>query len=694
MPSSNPRVLLSWEPDWLHVAPIRLSEKQVTLCSDHGLRPHDKAIADALSPRGFYDLYELVLQSGLLEEGFDLVCVYASSAGVNLPFNTHRFNCPTVLLAGDTHHLSSPLTNLVSYAKSEEFSHVVSLYCKQHLHWFSAAGLKKTAWLPLLSMSEIRPPRQLERARQVAFVGHVAYHSRRYELLQQVSRCGVRLCAKQMSMNDAAELYRNSVVSLNCSLNGDLNLRVLEIIASSGFLLTDHLSDLSGIGDILIEGKHYIAYKDNKDAIELIKYYLEHPSEAENIANNAHRVFIEELRPAFRAKDLINWVTNDEIEKRFSGISDPRYHISIESSELLSSRLRIYETVQELHRTHENVRVVLSDALPSVIRKDLEDLPKVSMYSVETNHNISAVRTADSTLLDDRSSGVSHRDYVNCSNSLTIFVANDQNDDKSTYTDIALELHSLGESDQPTDSLTSYNEKIVGCEEGGSTIRLITPCDFDTDYVLHEVFESKCYATPSFIKNIEVIVDLGANIGVSAAFFRLSYQNSKIYCVEPDPRAFHFLRLNSTRIGNCNLSRLAVGREPKSVHLSASQHSTVLSTLDECSSTSRQSPVSMGNAIEFMEINSISSIDILKIDTEGCETSILIALASMLNMIRVVHLEYHSEDDRRMIDSILYDTHSLWSGNIICRHRGTLCYIRKDCISGNEVIEALTGQSN
>jgi hypothetical protein len=64
----------------------------------------------------------------------------------------------------------------------------------------------------------------------------------------------------------------------------------------------------------------------------------------------------------------------------------------------------------------------------------------------------------------------------------------------------------------------------------------------------------------------------------------------------------------------------------------------------------------------------VLTIDLLNIDTEGAELPILAALASCLAGVRVAHLEFHGEADRRAIEALLAPTHLLWSGTI---ERGT-----------------------
>jgi len=60
-------------------------------------------------PEGDYDLYDFVQQSEqITNKEFDLVIVWTSSFDQSNPLNTRKFKCPTLLLAGDTHHWKLP----------------------------------------------------------------------------------------------------------------------------------------------------------------------------------------------------------------------------------------------------------------------------------------------------------------------------------------------------------------------------------------------------------------------------------------------------------------------------------------------------------------------------------------------------------------------------------------------------------
>lgn len=63
------------------------------------------------------------------------------------------------------------------------------------------------------------------------------------------------------------------------------------------------------------------------------------------------------------------------------------------------------------------------------------------------------------------------------------------------------------------------------------------------------------------------------------------------------------------------------------------------------------------NLHKFVKENKIDNIDILKIDTEGCEVPILKSISHFFPSIKLIYLEYHSKEDKKAIENLLGDTH-------------------------------------
>jgi hypothetical protein len=64
--------------------------------------------------------------------------------------------------------------------------------------------------------------------------------------------------------------------------------------------------------------------------------------------------------------------------------------------------------------------------------------------------------------------------------------------------------------------------------------------------MINEIFVKKNYMFNSD-NDAPVIIDCGANIGLSTIFFKQIYPKSKIFCFEPDPKIFVMLKHNLTQ---------------------------------------------------------------------------------------------------------------------------------------------------
>lgn len=85
------------------------------------------------------------------------------------------------------------------------------------------------------------------------------------------------------SEEELAQIYSSSKINLNINLQGksSINYRVFEVLASGGFLLTDEREDLEQYFEI---SKHFETYKDTKDLIDKIDFYLKNINIAQKIA--------------------------------------------------------------------------------------------------------------------------------------------------------------------------------------------------------------------------------------------------------------------------------------------------------------------------------------------------------------------------------------------------------------------------
>ena len=309
----KPSILVSWYTDPRSIPPFVLSPGQVTIGPK--VRPDQPQLMFAArTPIGVYDL-KVALESQGLATRYDLIVVYADASHTNFPLNLGAFDCPKVLVVGDTHHLDSPLRRMVEYASDARFDFVVSIYNRQHLRWFSAAGFARVAWFPGLSVRHVPWPFSPNRKRQVGFVGQASTrHMRRSRLIDLLRSSGLPLAVVTGTREVSAQVYAESIACFNASLNGDLNLRVFEVLSAGGCLLTDRLAPEAGLDLLLEEDTHYFAYDTPEELIDKAQYLLRHPDRALAVARAGNEVFVDSMLPGTRAANLLAWVFEDRLD--------------------------------------------------------------------------------------------------------------------------------------------------------------------------------------------------------------------------------------------------------------------------------------------------------------------------------------------------------------------------------------------
>ncbi len=297
------------------------------------------------------------------EQQPDLVVVKADATGRNFPRNLSAVSGPKVLLVGDTHHMGQPLQSLIRYAREEPFDFVIFDHTRHHARFFAEAGLRNLHWLPALDYGF--EPRELRSApsRPLTFVGQVGrFHPYRRWVLQQVQAAQLPLQTLRGPLAETANIYADSQVTLNISLNGDLNLRVFEALAAGGFLLTDELGEDSGLSRLFEAGRHLDTWRTPGELIEKIRHYLAHPAEAQKIRRQGQAELLRVHHPDVKLREFYALIDG--------GAPNPRYDLRQEAwwprssavAPALPRRLAAYEALQEMHRTGSRVTVFAADA--------------------------------------------------------------------------------------------------------------------------------------------------------------------------------------------------------------------------------------------------------------------------------------------------------------------------------------------
>lgn len=103
---------------------------------------------------------------------------------------------------------------------------------------------------------------------------------------------------------ELAKIYNSSKINLNITEQGksSLNYRVFEVLASSGFLISDEREDLKKYFTV---SKHLESYRDIADLIDKIDFYMKNLNIAQKIAQLGHAKCVERHNFSARAKSIL-----------------------------------------------------------------------------------------------------------------------------------------------------------------------------------------------------------------------------------------------------------------------------------------------------------------------------------------------------------------------------------------------------
>jgi FkbM family methyltransferase len=177
----------------------------------------------------------------------------------------------------------------------------------------------------------------------------------------------------------------------------------------------------------------------------------------------------------------------------------------------------------------------------------------------------------------------------------------------------------------------------------------------------------------------DTIVDVGAHVGAATRHFHAAYPNARILAFEPNLSSFAMLERNTLMCGGVELVNAALAPLAGHGSLFLGRSSSMQASLvPNEENLAQHVEVACLQADTALASRDISQISILKLDTEGSELPILSALERYLPHIKVIYLEFHSEQHRLMADELLKSRFTLFHAIVTRPDRGTVGYIAKD----------------
>jgi len=186
----------------------------------------------------------------------------------------------------------------------------------------------------------------------------------------------------------------------------------------------------------------------------------------------------------------------------------------------------------------------------------------------------------------------------------------------------------------------------------GKKLQIVDGCSFVG--MCEEIFVKKNYEFEAGTKN-PLIIDCGANVGLSVVFFKMLYPHAKIIAFEADPYVYQVLEKNVASFGfsDVELHNTAVWSEETvmSFHVEGSWGGRVCDPEEVI----KKIDVRTVKLSDFLD----QKVDFLKIDVEGAETEVIKDCAGKLRNVNHLFVEYHSFANKgQSLHEILAALHS------------------------------------
>lgn len=154
--------------------------------------------------------------------------------------------------------------------------------------------------------------------------------------------------------------------------------------------------------------------------------------------------------------------------------------------------------------------------------------------------------------------------------------------------------------------------------------------------------------------DIATVLDIGANVGVTALYFSQMFPNARIYAFEPAPDNFAVLQKN---IANCERIRgfpYALGAADATLELYASDNPVNFggySLHPAGSDTTKKVRIPVRGVAAVLAELGLERVDVVKVDTEGAEWDILTAFPEeLLSRVQLITGELHGNRDFALLE--------------------------------------------
>jgi FkbM family methyltransferase len=195
--------------------------------------------------------------------------------------------------------------------------------------------------------------------------------------------------------------------------------------------------------------------------------------------------------------------------------------------------------------------------------------------------------------------------------------------------------------------------------------------------VLKQVIILEEYSNLLTLRDVRTIVDVGANVGYTSAFFLSHYSNARVIAVEPDDRNVKICKENLRAFGErATILHGAVWYETTKLCLDVGHFGDGKEWATQVKPPAQDSTgdIPAWDLLSILEMNDCQSIDLLKIDIERAELEVFGESAqAWLPRVQNLCIELHDDECAERFFSSIRDyeyepTHASESGTVVCKN--------------------------
>ena len=191
-------------------------------------------------------------------------------------------------------------------------------------------------------------------------------------------------------------------------------------------------------------------------------------------------------------------------------------------------------------------------------------------------------------------------------------------------------------------------------------------------YIIKSILVHDKYHARNLMKEDDVVVDVGANIG-SFCILASSITRNKIFAFEPSSKNSYYLKKNISnfKINNISIVRKALGDVNKKAHLHLISYCHADNILADSEAhwkdNTHTEEVEIITLDFFVEENNIKRIDFIKMDCEGYELKVLKGASNIIRKFkpRMVISAVHLKNDVRNIITLVSSLRKDYNHKII-----------------------------